>query len=154
MWSCAVRRFDRPLATALAALVLSTPGAGQGSGTATPDWVRARPSAPGYLVGIGAAADPEGLAPCRSRALVEALGDLALQLGAQVSGETAVRTRESGSRVEVELAAVAQASTQARIEGAEIVDTWRGRGQCWAYVRLWAMEPPATAPSGTRFSRR
>jgi len=103
---------------------------------AAPAWVADRPSRPGYLVGIGAAAIGDDVGQARNRALVQALGDLALQVRASVREEVVLHLCEGDGFLSQELDQVTRTRAEATIDGVEIVDTWSGADHCWAYVRL------------------
>ena len=127
----------RTPAALLLGMVLVTGVAPQAEQTdQPPSWVSRRPSADAYFVGIGVAPREDDLGASRDRALKYALGDIAAQIETDVLSETRLEDVEDAESLEQRYHAEITTMVSGRLEGVEIVDTWEGRSNCWAYARL------------------
>jgi hypothetical protein len=101
-----------------------------------PDWVTSRPLEQDFFIGIGFASKVQGRSEHFELARMEALKNLASEIVINVSGEIVSNMLEKSGLVEDELRSSIRTSTQAELEGYEIIDEWQDDKQYWVYYRL------------------
>lgn len=101
-----------------------------------PVWISDRPVQNEYYIGIGAADKGEGNLDYRQIAKENALQDLSSEITVNISSQVVVSMMETSDAFEEELKSQIQSSTQANLEGYELVDNWEDENQYWVYYRL------------------
>lgn len=101
-----------------------------------PHWVSSKPTSSVFFHGIGMA----NIAP-NSTAHIEtarnnALSDLASEIEVRVSTNSVLYTLEREYKFESEFSETIRTSSDLKLEGFEITDTWEGNGQYWVFYRL------------------
>jgi len=101
-----------------------------------PVWIFERPVENDYYIGIGAADKDNGNLDYRQIAKENALQDLSSEINVNITSQIIVDLMESSDSVEEELKAQIRSTTQANLEGYELVDNWEDANQYWIYYRL------------------
>jgi predicted transcriptional regulator len=101
-----------------------------------PTWVVARPVDPSYFVGIGIAQKMGTENDYRQIAKDTALRDLASEITVNISGEFIHNIVEQSGMMEQEVRSWVRSSTEASLEGYELMDTWEDKNDYWVYYRL------------------
>ena len=99
-----------------------------------PDWVKQKPVNSNYYIGIGEAAKSEP--DYRNVSKNNALSDLASEIMVNISSEFIHRLTEKSGMVEEDVRKQVRSSTEANIEGYELVDVWEDNESYWSYYRL------------------
>ncbi|MBN2424231.1 MAG: LPP20 family lipoprotein, partial [Calditrichaceae bacterium] len=105
-------------------------------GQKKPSWVDNRPVNPLYYIGIGSAQKDPALGDFRKIAKDEALRDLASEITVNISSEFIHTIVEQSGMVEEDVRKQVRSSTEASLEGYELVDNWEGETEYWVYYRL------------------
>lgn len=126
------------LAASLFACKARQPVAPADQATATaaarPAWVTARPVASMDYIGIGSASK---MRPDHQEAAKKnALNDLASEISVTVEGNSLLYTLDRKHKFSEEFTSTINTSTNERIEGYEVVDSYEDAGQYWIYYRL------------------
>jgi len=99
-----------------------------------PAWVKQRPVDTNYYTGIGSALlQKENYL---QEAKTNALNDLASEINTNVSGVTINSLMETNAVTQEDFRSQVVASTQAELEGFELVDSWKDSNRYWVYYRL------------------
>jgi len=101
-----------------------------------PDWVKKRPHSKIYFVGLGLAQKSGINREYIQTAKNNALSDLSSEITVNISSEFITRVVEQYGMVEEEVKSEIRASTEASLEGFELVDTWEDKNEYWVYYRL------------------
>jgi len=101
-----------------------------------PGWVRQRPVNPEYYIGIGVAQKSNENREYIQRAKNAALSDLASEITVNISSDLLDIAVEQSGLSEERIRREIRASTQAELEGYELVDTWQDNREYWVYYRL------------------
>jgi predicted transcriptional regulator len=101
-----------------------------------PSWVTTRPVDPSYYTGIGIAQKMGAEKDYRQVAKDTALRDLASEITVNISGEFISNIVEQSGMVEQDVRSYVRSSTEASLEGFELVDTWEDTNDYWVYYRL------------------
>ncbi|MCK4654904.1 MAG: LPP20 family lipoprotein, partial [Candidatus Cloacimonetes bacterium] len=104
-----------------------------------PDWVKNRPLSKEYYIGIGYAPKVKRSKDHIEIAKSEALKNLASEITINISGEVISSIMEKSGVLEEELKSQIRSTTQAELEGYELVDTWQNKKEYWVYYRLYRM---------------
>ncbi len=99
-----------------------------------PDWVKQKPVNSNYYIGIGEASKSEP--DYRNVSKNNALSDLASEIMVNISSEFIHRLTEKSGMVEEDVRKQVRSSTEANIEGYELVDVWEDDESYWSYYRL------------------
>lgn len=100
------------------------------------EWMRSRPNPQAFYVGIGQANKTGSPNDYMQQAKQNALADLASEISMNVSANSALRAFETRNIYVEDFSQTVRAETQKELEGYELVDTWDGPTQYWAYYRL------------------
>jgi hypothetical protein len=101
-----------------------------------PDWVNKRPIDNNSYIGIGVAEKDTETSEYIQKAKDRALREIASEITITISGATLNQILEKAGVVKEEFASQIQSSTQAQLEGYELVDTWEDKSQYWVYYTL------------------
>jgi len=101
-----------------------------------PDWVTNRPIDNEFYIGIGHASKVKGSNDHIERATSEALKNLASEITVNISGEVVSSMIEKSGILEEELKSKIRSTTEAELEGYELVEQWQDRKEYWIYYRL------------------
>ena len=102
----------------------------------TPSWVNNRPLDNNYYIGIGYSSKVKGSNDHIEKAKNEALKNLASEITVNISGEIVSDMVEKSGLLEEELRSKITSTTQAELEGFEVVDEWQDKKQYYIYYRL------------------
>ncbi len=100
-----------------------------------PDWVKKRPINNDYYIGIGIAVKGEGREYIQT-AKNNALADMSSEIAVNIFSETIDIAVEQSGLSEEEIRSEIRATTQAELDGYELIDTWEGKKEYWVYYRL------------------
>ena len=101
-----------------------------------PDWVTNRPIDNEFYIGIGHASKIKGSNDHIEKATSEALKNLASEITVNISGEVVSSMIEKSGILEEELKSKIRSTTEAELEGYELVDQWQDKKDYWIYYRL------------------
>ncbi len=101
-----------------------------------PDWVTNRPINREFYIGIGYASKVKGSNEHIEIAKNGALKNLASEITVNISGEVISNVVEKSGMLEEELRSLIRSSTEAELEGYELVDQWQNKKEYWVYYRL------------------
>ncbi len=101
-----------------------------------PDWVANRPIDNEFYIGIGHASKIKGSNDHIEKATSEALKNLASEITVNISGEVVSSMIEKSGMLEEELKSKIQSTTEAELEGYELVTQWQDKKEYWIYYRL------------------
>jgi len=101
-----------------------------------PDWVNKRPIDNNSYIGIGVAEKDTETSEYIQKAKDRALREIASEITVTISGATLNQILEKAGVVKEEFESQIQSSTQAQLEGYELVDTWQDKDQYWVYYKL------------------
>ncbi len=101
-----------------------------------PEWVASRPIDNNYYIGIGVASKAKKSSDHIQIAKDNALKNLASEITINISGEVLSNVIEKSGVLEEEIKSSIQTSTQAELEGFEIIDTFEDKANYWIYYRL------------------
>jgi len=101
-----------------------------------PDWVNKRPIDNNSYIGIGVAEKDTETSEYIQKAKDRALREIASEITVTISSATLNQILEKAGVVKEEFASQIQSSTQAQLEGYELVDTWEDKNQYWVYYTL------------------
>jgi len=101
-----------------------------------PDWVNKRPIDNKSYIGIGVAEKDTETSEYIQKAKDRALREIASEITVTISGATLNQILEKAGVVKEEFESQIQSSTQAQLEGYELVDTWQDKNQYWVYYML------------------
>lgn len=109
---------------------------GQNIQASAPEWTQNLPMDPGYYVGIASA--PESSYPGRALEVAKerALGDLARTISVKVESSSALNTLQQDDRIRSSFREQSQSTSNADLEGYELMGTWESDASSWAYYRL------------------
>lgn len=100
------------------------------------EWIRNRPTSREYYIGLGQANKTGSPNDYMQQAKQNALADLASEISINVSANSALSAFETRNIYIEDFSQTVRAETQKELEGYELVDTWEGPTQYWAYYRL------------------
>ncbi len=109
-------------------------------GAKAPDWVTKRPIDNNYYIGIGVAEKDTETSEYLQKAKDRALNEIASEITVTISGATINQILENAGVIKEEFESQIKSSTQAQLEGYELVDTWQDKHQYWVYYRLSKMK--------------
>ena len=101
-----------------------------------PDWVKSRPIDNQYYIGIGVASKSKESKDHIQFAKDNALKNLASEITINISGEVLSNVIEKSGILEEEIESKIRTTTQAELEGFEIIDTYEDKENYWIYYRL------------------
>ncbi|MDA3813439.1 MAG: LPP20 family lipoprotein [Candidatus Cloacimonetes bacterium] len=101
-----------------------------------PDWVTNRPIDNEFYIGIGHASKIKGSNDHIEKATSEALKNLASEITVNISGEVVSSMIEKSGMLEEELKSKIRSTTEAELEGYELVEQWQDKKDYWIYYRL------------------
>ncbi len=101
-----------------------------------PNWVNKRPIDNNSYIGIGVAEKDTETSEYVQKAKDRALNEIASEITVTISGATLNQILEKAGVVKEEFESQIQSSTQAQLEGYELVDTWEDKNQYWIYYML------------------
>ena len=101
-----------------------------------PDWVNKRPIDNNSYIGIGVAEKDTETSEYIQKAKNRALREIASEITVTISSATLNQILEKAGVVKEEFESQIQSSTQAQLEGYELVDTWEDKKQYWVYYTL------------------
>ncbi|MCD4796840.1 MAG: LPP20 family lipoprotein [Candidatus Cloacimonetes bacterium] len=101
-----------------------------------PDWVTSRPIYKEFYIGIGYASKVKGSSEHIEIAKNGALKNLASEITVNISGEVISNVVEKSGILEEELKSLIRSTTEAELEGYELVDEWQNKKEYWVYYRL------------------
>jgi len=110
------------------------------SGAKAPDWVTKRPIDNNYYIGLGVAEKDTETSEYIQKAKDRALNEISSEITVTISGATINQILEKAGVAKEEFESQIQSSTQAQLEGYELVDTWENKHQYWVYYRLSKMK--------------
>jgi LPP20 lipoprotein len=102
----------------------------------TPDWVTNRPINNEYYIGIGFASKIKGSNDHLEKAKSEALKNLSSEITINISSEIVSNMVEKSGLLEEELKSNIRSTTQADLDGYELVEDWQNKKEYWIYYRL------------------
>jgi len=101
-----------------------------------PDWVNKRPIDNNSYIGIGVAEKDIETSEYIQKAKDRALREIASEITVTISSATLNQILEKAGVVKEEFESQIKSSTQAQLEGYELVDTWEDKNQYWVYYKL------------------
>ena len=101
-----------------------------------PDWVKSRPIDKNYYIGIGVAKKSKKNKDYIQYAKDSALKNLASEISVNISGEVISKVMEKNGINKEELISNIKTSTQAKLQGYELVGTWEDKNNYWVYYHL------------------
>ena len=101
-----------------------------------PEWVTSRPINNEFYIGIGHASKIKGSNDHIEKATSEALKNLASEITVNISGEVVSSMIEKSGMLEEELKSKIRSTTEAELEGYELVEQWQNKKEYWIYYRL------------------
>ena len=101
-----------------------------------PNWVTNRPIDNEFYIGIGHASKVKGSNDHIERATSEALKNLSSEITVNISGEVVSSMIEKSGMLEEELKSKIRSTTEAELEGYELVEQWQDKKEYWIYYRL------------------
>ncbi|MEM7549415.1 MAG: LPP20 family lipoprotein [Bacteroidota bacterium] len=99
-----------------------------------PDWVRQKPSSPGYYIGIGNA--PLAYPDYQSNAKLEALDDLASEISVTIESSSLLNQVENSAGFREQFRSAIKSTTQQSITLHEQVESWSDDRYYWVQYRL------------------
>lgn len=99
-----------------------------------PAWVRSRPAADGYYIGIGLC--PKSRPDFQETAKKNALNDLASEISVRVEGNSLLSTLDTRKQFNETFNSTIRTTTSEQLEGYELVDSWENAQEQWIYYRL------------------
>ncbi len=106
------------------------------SSSSIPQWVKKRPVSKDYYIGIGVSAKSKDNKDYLQIAKDNALKNLASEIKVSISSEVLSQITEIDGKLKEYVKSAVKTSTQANIEGYEIVDTYEDKKNYWLYCRL------------------
>ncbi|MCF7858379.1 MAG: LPP20 family lipoprotein [Candidatus Cloacimonetes bacterium] len=106
------------------------------SGKSTPDWVKNKPIDNQFYIGIGHAVKIKDNNDHIEKATHNALKNLASEITINISGEVVSSMIEKSGMLEEELKSKIRSTTEAELEGYELVEQWQDKKDFWIYYRL------------------
>ncbi len=101
-----------------------------------PSWVRQKPVNPAYYHGIGFAYKVPGRNDHNQMARNNALNDLAGEISITISAQSLLYQVESNQRVRDTYKSTIMSSSNASLEGYELVGVWENEREVWNFYRL------------------
>ncbi len=101
-----------------------------------PSWVRQKPISPAYYHGIGFAYKIPGRDDHTQMARNNALNDLAGEISVNISSQSLLYQVESNQRVRDTYKSTILSSSNASLEGYELVGVWENEREVWNFYRL------------------
>ncbi len=101
-----------------------------------PDWIDTRPVNDAYYIGIGYAQKDPGLGNYHQIARDNALKDLASEITVNISSSFIHTIAEQAGMVVEDVQSYVRSTTEANLEGYELVDKWEDDKEYWVYYRL------------------
>jgi len=102
----------------------------------SPDWVKNRPIDSEYYIGIGFAQKIKDNSDHIEIAKNNALKNLSSEITVNITGEAISNIVEKAGIVEDEFKTQIRSTTQAELEGYELIDTWQDKNEYWVYYQL------------------
>ncbi|HGY55642.1 MAG TPA: hypothetical protein ENK44_08080 [Caldithrix abyssi] len=101
-----------------------------------PNWIENRPVNDAYYIGIGYAQKDPGLGNYHQIARDNALKDLASEITVHISSSFIHTIAEQAGMIAEDVQSYVRSTTQANLEGYELVDKWEDDQEYWVYYRL------------------
>ncbi len=101
-----------------------------------PAWVDQQPVDSRYYIGIGYASKVENPHDYARIARDNALANMASQIKVKITSDVMQKVMEKAGVLEEEFKSYVRSSTQAELEGFELVDSWENDREYWVYYRL------------------
>ncbi len=103
-------------------------------GQKKPDWVKTRPVSDKYYIGIGMAKTYQDnyIKVAKNNALT----DMVSEISVEISSNSVLRQFEDNRGFREQFESVTKMSMKDKLEGYEIVDSWKGDDSYWVYYRL------------------
>jgi hypothetical protein len=101
-----------------------------------PGWVRQKPTENMYYHGVGFAYKVPGRDDHHQIARNNALNDLSGEISIEISNQSLLYQVESDQRVRETYKSTIMSSSNARLEGYELVSVWENEREIWNYYRL------------------
>jgi len=102
----------------------------------TPDWVKERPIDSEYYIGIGFAQKIKENNDHIEIAKTNALKNLSSEITVSITGQAISNIVEKAGMVEDEFRSQIRSTTQAELDGYELIDTWQDKNEYWVYYQL------------------
>ena len=103
---------------------------------AAPPWVQERPAMPGYYLGIASVTKSQYPFNAVEAAKQRALNALAGEISVKVEATSVLNTFQENTRVTQRFEEDIRSSSEEDLEGHELVGTYEGADEVWAYYRL------------------
>lgn len=100
------------------------------------EWAKNRPRSQSYYVGIGQADKVGSPNDYMQVAKQNALADMASEISISISANSVISAFETKNVYSEDFTSTVKAETQKELDGYELVETWDGNTQYWAYYRL------------------
>ena len=127
-------------AAALLACVVVLAAAGCGAkkpaAEVLPVWATARPSLPGYYIGIASASKDQHPFDAMDAAKKRALADLATEIRVRVESNSALQTSQHNDLVSQQFRQQISSTSAENLEGYELVGSHEDAREAWVYYRL------------------
>jgi hypothetical protein len=118
------------------ALAAAGCGAKKPAAVALPVWVTARPSVPGYYIGIASASKEQHPFDAMDAAKKRALADLATEIRVRVESNSALQTSQHNDLVSQQFRQQISSTSAENLEGYELVGSHEDGREAWVYYRL------------------
>jgi len=101
-----------------------------------PDWIEKHPISSIYYIGIGVAQKEKDNRDYIQKAKDKALKEIASEITITISSEVISKIIEKSGVIEEDFKSQIRSTTEAALEGYELVDTWEDKKEYWVYYRL------------------
>ena len=101
-----------------------------------PDWIEKHPISSIYYIGIGVAQKEKDTRDYIQKAKNNALKEIASEITITISSEVISKIIEKSGVIEEDFKSQIRSTTEAALEGYELVDTWEDKKAYWIYYRL------------------
>lgn len=101
-----------------------------------PDWIEKHPISSIYYIGIGVAQKEKDNRDYIQKAKNNALKEIASEITITISSEVISRIVEKSGVLEEDFKSLIRSTTEAQLEGYELIDTWEDENEYWVYYRL------------------
>ena len=118
------------------ALAAAGCGAKKPAAVALPVWATARPSVPGYYIGIASASKEQHPFDAMDAAKKRALADLATEIRVRVESNSALQTSQHNDLVSQQFRQQISSTSAENLEGYELVGSHEDGREAWVYYRL------------------
>jgi len=101
-----------------------------------PDWIEKYPISSIYYIGIGVAQKEKDTRDYIQKAKNNALKEIASEITITISSEVINKIVEKSGVLEEDFKSLIRSTTEAQLEGYELIDTWEDEKEYWVYYRL------------------